>query len=801
MRKKNSKLLFLIVSLLILIIVLGFSGSLYVSFFNNNYVKSVIASHSVAGGEAVRKIEYAMRYGKPLTNFYGIEKMLTEIKQGSPMVVNVRIILPDGAVLYDINGIVEEQHIGSKLAHSADFHVTEEGEKYRIITGDSKYEVFLPIKDRQGWVGNLNITFDGNSITAQTTEYLHQTVQTIVIIALLAALCFIFVIYAVPLVSANGDLMTRRLIVLVLVVLSLAQVISGLYNILLFKNFYAEVARHNTAVTAKIIQKNVESIGSKGVDYRELYHIEDWLNQIIAAVPEIDSVYIKNSSTGVLYGTSRGNSSNEAVSQVAMPPEYAYEVPLLTDSTGQEYSLAVVLSSQYLESKIKLVALDALTLLLVSLFFMVEIALFLVWVLQRNVNNNGMQDQGTDFLIIRPLAYVFLISWGMSVSFIPVMMLDFDQPLLGLSKGVILGLPLSVEAFTSILSTMITGYLIDRQGWKPSFIYGLIIFGAGTLLSAFSWSEITFILSRGMTGIGYGFSWMSLRGLAAMAPSGEGRATAFAGLNAGIYAGINCGVVLGAMLTERVGFSKVFQISAVLVFVTGMLTYLFAKNVITCNSSGAVKAKETIKDTWDQLKAFGQDRYIVAFFLLVAIPSSICLMFLNYFIPIFAKSTHILSTAVGWAFLLYGLCIVYLGPFFAKFIGRKISLKKATVWSNIICITGLLIFSVIGSYAAAMLGVLLLGISSSIGLVARNNYLLSLDSVKRLGTGTTLSLYSVVSKLGQVIGPIIFGACTAFGMASGVGLVGVLLFILLGVFIFVTRNEGKGEQPKAGIKI
>ncbi len=791
MHMKNSKLLFLVVILLILVIVLSFSGGLYVSFFNNNYVKSVVASHSVAGGEVVRKIEYAMKYGKPLTSFYGIEKMLAEIKQSSSLVVNVRIILPDGSILYDIDGVAEGKHIGTNLMRSMDFRVTEEGEKYRIIADNGKYEVFLPIKDRQGWVGSLNITFDENSIMAQTDEYLNQTVRTLAIVALLAGMCFIFVIYVVPLVGENGELMTKRLMVLVLVVLGLSQVISGVSNILLFKNFYTEVARHNTAVTAKIIQKNIENIRSKGVDYRDFYRIEDWLQQIIEAVPEIDSVQIKSSATGVLYGT---------VTHPATSTEY--EIPLLTDSTGQEYSLAVVLSTQYIESKIKKMVLDALTVLLVSLFFMVEVTLFLVGIVHRKVNSNRLKEQGIDFLVVRPLAYVFFVSWAMSASFIPLMMLDLYQPLLGLSKGVILGLPVSMEAFMTILSTVVTGYLIDRWGWKPSFIYGLLIFTGGTLLSALAGDEKSFILSRAITGIGYGFSWMSLRGFAAMAPMGEEKTTAFAGLNAGIYAGINCGVVLGAMLAERVGFSKVFLFSAILMFLAGIVTYLFASNVIANQRSGAENEKQQVQDTWNELKGFCQDGYILAFFLFIAIPSSVCLMFLNYFIPVFAKNVHIASADIGWAFVLYGLCIVYLGPFFAKFIGSKISLKKAMVLSQIICIVGLVVFSVVGSYVAALFAVLLLGISSSIGLVAQNNYLLSLDSVKTLGAGTALSLYSVVTKFGQAIGPIIFGTFTTFGMASGVGLVGGLVFILLGIFIVLTRrNKGTGETLKVGVKI
>lgn len=801
MRIKDSRWLFLLASFLILVIVLGFSGNLYVSFLKSNYLKSVVASYSVAGGEAVRKIEYALKYGKSLDNFYGIEKMLTEIKQESALIVNVRIISPAGRVLYDTNGTVAGQNLGPKLVRLAEFRANEAGETYRIIEENSQYEVFLPIQDREQWVGNLNITFAEQHINAQITGYLHKTIAMIILIALLAAACFVLVIYVVPLVGATGQLMTRRLLVLLLVVLGLAQVFLGLNNILLFKSFYTDLARNNAGITAKIIQKNVDGIVSKGVAYSDLYHIEDWLNNIIKSVPEIAAIQIKTGSAATLYAATGPDNGNEAVSQAAAPAGYTYEIPLLADAAGRNYSLAVVLSARYIDNKIRNIALDAGTVLLVSLLFMVEVTLFLVRFLQQKLNAPAVPPQqgSTDFAIIRPLAFVFFISWAMSLSFIPVMMAGFYEPLFGLPPGVVLGLPVSAEALTTILSTIITGYFTDKRGWKPPFVSGLAVFGAGTLLSALAANEVSFILARCITGIGYGFSWMSIRGFAAMAPTGESKTAAFAGLNAGIYAGINCGVVLGAMLAEQIGFANVFYISSLLAFVTGLLTYRCAGNIIPDTTALDTSSKQSAATFWREVAAFARDRYILAFFLFIVIPSSICLMFLNYFLPVLAKSSQIPAADVGRAFLLYGLCVVYLGPFFAKFIGRQISLKAATILSNIICIAALFIFAATGGYYAAMLAVLLLGIASSIGLVAQNNYLLSLESVKLLGSGTALSLYSVVSKLGQVIGPIVFGGFIVFGMAGGVGIVGALLLVALLLFIVIARNEGKRKEIDAGV--
>lgn len=50
--------------------------------------------------ETERKIEYAVKYGKPLANFYGMQELLTEAAGYSSDIENVQILSPDGQILY-----------------------------------------------------------------------------------------------------------------------------------------------------------------------------------------------------------------------------------------------------------------------------------------------------------------------------------------------------------------------------------------------------------------------------------------------------------------------------------------------------------------------------------------------------------------------------------------------------------------------------------------------------------------------------------------------------------------------------
>jgi len=73
-KKLNTKILLLAVGLLV--VIMAFTGILNHMTFVDNYNKSLVNTYSVAGNELVRKIEYALKYGKSINNFYGMSDTL-----------------------------------------------------------------------------------------------------------------------------------------------------------------------------------------------------------------------------------------------------------------------------------------------------------------------------------------------------------------------------------------------------------------------------------------------------------------------------------------------------------------------------------------------------------------------------------------------------------------------------------------------------------------------------------------------------------------------------------------------------
>lgn len=794
MKESRTRLILTVSVLLLLVIVLGFTGALNISSYRANYTDSLAASYAVAGGNTVRNVEYAVKYGKPLDSFYGMEKLLAEIKDYSPNIENVRVSLVDGRITYDLNGRVSDESIPPELNQKLDYQSDGKEKPYLAILHADKYHVFLPINDRAGErIGNLEMIFDKQVIDSQVAPPLRKTLEYLLYIALITAICAVVCLYRVKVVEEGGMINRKLFFIVVLSVLGLAQLVYAYANFNMFKGIYVKMAEENTMLAARIIQKDVNSVVARGVPYSELYGIEEWMNHIIGSVKEIESISLSDKGQ-VLYRTGTGSGES------AEADSYSYSLPLQKDHTSgissASPSISIRLSERYIQNQTTNIALDAATVLVTSIFFMVEISIFLMLLLKRQMKTpkeRGLPASGTeppvsDIDIVRPLAFIFFLASSMAVSYIPVMMKQLYKPMFGLSEGVVLGLPISMEIFCIIISIIITGYLVDRKGWRMPLFVGLGLLAAGLLFSGLARDAFTFIAARGVAGLGYGFSWMAMRSFCSSAPTLEEKSAGLSSYNAGIFAGFNCGIVIGALLADRIGYAGVFFVALVGVALTTLFAWAFT-------AGSRVKPAEPVENRAGlSLMSFFTDRHVFLFFMMIIIPLAVCSMFMDYFFPLYGASIDLSSSNIGRGFLLYGLCVIYLGPILSGYLEKRLGAKSGTAISaGIICLA-LLLFASQGTLLTALFAILLLGLADSFGMVAQNNYFLTLPAAQRIGESTALAYFSTVRRLGQMAGPFIFGSLAVWGQVTSVGLIGIAAVIMLGFFILLARGSGKGTE-------
>jgi MFS family permease len=207
------------------------------------------------------------------------------------------------------------------------------------------------------------------------------------------------------------------------------------------------------------------------------------------------------------------------------------------------------------------------------------------------------------------------------------------------------------------IATLLAGYLMEQVGWKPIFLFGLVLFSIGCLLSGLANDAVLFIGARGLTGLGYGFSLMSLRGYVNTATNEKQRTSGLSGLFSGLYAGVNCGVIVGAMLADRIGFTQVFFTALTIVISVGIISIFVSKNVILqVSMRRSVHQLTRLKPS---IVRFLGNYKVLTFFGLIIIPTVVCSMFLDYYFPVYANERGISTSNVGRAFLMHGLLIVY----------------------------------------------------------------------------------------------------------------------------------------------
>lgn len=772
-------------SLALVAVVLLVSAFLNISAFRNNYAGSLVGSYSVVGGEAQRQIEYALRYGKSFENFANIEDILRQIPKIAPGVQAVNVALPDGRIIYNLDGAVAGQFLANTLRLKADFRTEANSAALKWTRHEDRYHAFLAIRERGGaWVGTLDLTIDGSDVDRLTSDYVRTSGGAMLMIALVTVLLMLVLLARVRVVDPAGEILQRRFAVLLVMVLSLAQLAYAAVNISLFRQAYPTIVADNARQGGEVIARTVDGVLRKGIALDDMSGVDEWLRKVLAATPQIERIDLRSASGAVLHSTDKVAAATERAGIKVAPPTAAHI---------QTPHVVLVPSATHLTDKIGELALDAATMLVISFFFMGEIVVFLVILLKKRValerlrqagEISGLRHAGGADGLVRPLAFLLLLAGSLSLSFVPVMMSELYQPLFGLSRLVVIALPISAEMFGAFLSALLVGHMIDVRGWRPAFMVGLLLFGAGTVLSGLSTSAPEFIAARALVGLGYGAAWMGMRGLVAAAATESSRARGFSVLNAGIYAGLSCGAVLGAMLAERVGFAYVFLIATVLIGVTLAFALLMLNNVL-------LERTEEPGHIAHRTRNFFSDLRVLALLLYVTIPAAAAAMFLNYYFPLYSQSLGVAQGDIGRAFLAYGICIIYIGPFLVTRLYKRLDAPAVMVLAGVIGVTGLAVFAMQPGFATAVVAVVLLGFAESLGLVSQNSYFVSLPAAFAFGRGKALSVFSAIKKIGQMVGPGALGLATTLGASPGVAIVAGVYLAGTAAFVVAYRKQDR----------
>jgi predicted MFS family arabinose efflux permease len=759
--------------LLLLICTQMMNGGLSLLSFEQQQLATVLSGYDTVGANLSAKLERALRLGKSLENFVGIEELLTEGARAGRDLDNVSVHKASGEVVASLQPAPVPSPPTVVPSEAGAMH------SHHLRAGGNHFLLF-PVLGGTSQGGFICLAFSEARLQEKRLSILVKSLKVLALCTAVAALLLVFGLKF----FANRPVERKRnpFAWLLFIVLACAQLVCSGYNFYLFQNDHLELIRGKSHTVARLLQQDIEALLQKGLQINTLVKIEQQLEATVDRVAELRSLAILDGSGQVLY---RGG-------ELAGPgDENPVEYLDLSGRQGPVGRLAIGLNVKVVKEAVRKIAFDSLTIVGLSLLFIMELILFLSATLFKGLVSPVEDQQGRPDLgsLARTAIFLFIFAASLCYSFIPLYMAELYRPWPGLSKELILGLPLALEMLGGGLVLIPVGWWIDKKGWHQPFIIGAFLAMVGTAFSGLTIVPLIFIAARLFAGIGYGMAWMAAQGYVLQRTELRYRARGISNVVAGIFSGIICGNGMGALIAERLGYRQVFLIGAAVMAVGLVFVLLFMRSAFQTPSP----APRTASGRLPLLRLLA-DPQALLLFACSLLPYSIGMVGLLYYItPIYLKGLATSQSDIGRVIMLFGLCMIFLAPRVSRLADRRQDKRFLVVGGGVLAGVSLLLFHFFGSFWIVPGAVFLFGVSVAISGASRNVVMLALPVAKELGASQVMGVYRSIDKLGQSLGAMVPAALMTFiDMRGAVMVMGGIYLLLTLLLAAGLRHYGDG---------
>ncbi|MDO5537368.1 MAG: hypothetical protein Q4F72_07565, partial [Desulfovibrionaceae bacterium] len=536
------------------IFVLLFSLCLYDALLYTSLKKEVWSSAQSSAQLVARHvcqdIESGMRFGKKLSKFSGLDKLLRHV--GTSSGLPVALVDPLG------------REIGAHGAFPADalnagFVMTEDIDL--LVRGDAGGRtVFVPINSIEGSThGYAAARVDSAPLNAALWGLFREqlVVQAAGAALGLVVLFLLFRVWGRGRDAHDAPCFTRKGHALAITVFVLVLTASGLFAMQRSGAYYTANLERDLDRTGLLLTDELNRLLLVGVSLDRMDNVGSYLSEIAAMHGNAVMLEIRDSRKGCLATTSTGG-------EELLTGERTYALLQKGGAHALQGGASCTLHIGFLRgpwlSRLWAMGLDMLTMVAIAVIFMLEI----LYCLTRGMDllqllaerrarvraaSAGVPEPGSvpdsreafaRSSLLRPLSFFMMFAIDMSVSFIPLRMAEL-LPAGAPSRDMLLGLPISAGMAMTGLAAMVCGTWVKRQGPRPPLMIGFVMVSLGCLGSMLAAEPWHFVLARGLAGAGYGFILVTSQACTV-------REGLLGDMFAGVYAGSLCGSAMGAML-------------------------------------------------------------------------------------------------------------------------------------------------------------------------------------------------------------------------------------------------------------
>ena len=784
----------LLLGLGVLLVTLGFNVLLSVSTLNSLATDMVLSGYRSGAERLGRDIERGMRFGKPLASFAGMEEMLAELGQSAAGMRRVVLTDARGRILYAQPAQEAADTAHPLLEAAIQAANTAEGPQASQKIADG-YRLTVPLRDK-ATVGWLVIDIDGKRIDAATDDFLRLSSLLLGAACLVAGLILagrLGLLTGQRAVGMSLSGMTRML----LVIIGTAQVLYACGTLALFDTYVKQAIRTKADILAEATGRDLEYLIHKGVDIASLRGKDQALEQLVAANNELAGASLRTAD-----GATIASAGNVPDASLTVEKSLNTYWPSRFRQKQEVLRLQLALQPHAITARISALALDLGASLLISFLLLLELSKLLGLIAQRTLPHDTAVAalEGTHrsraVQALRAAGFVFFLGYDMGISFIPLLARQLYEPLFGLGRDVVIGLPISAEMVSAGVALLFSGGFSLRYGWQKVFAAGTLAAAAGLMMGGMATSLHLLILGRVAAGFGFGLVLMAGQiGTLGKANAGAGLTSVFAG----IFSGSICGSAAGAMLADHISFQAVLGTAACTILLA-LFTVMLGKESEEEAAKSAAAQNAGTGTTPAQGHMFAgclqllQDPRMHLVLLLVGIPAAMCLTgFLHYLLPLRLANAHVDQSDIGRIFMLYGLCFITAGPLLGRWIDHRKDKSLFLTLTGLLSGITLLVAAKGTGMAGAAAAVITLGLAQCLAAPASMICVLTLASAQRLGREKTASVYRGLERMGQVAGPVVFGlAISVMSSATALLLMGSVICGLALLFHLLWRiNKAK----------
>ncbi|MBU1000937.1 MAG: MFS transporter [Proteobacteria bacterium] len=787
----------------VLILASGFNLLLHLSSLEKMWIETLSDGGRVVAADLRANIGRSVRYGKRLDKFVGMDSLLDEamsnLVRQDPRGKNVSANekTKDQAV-WRIDVIDD----GYKVLYSSD--PQREGQRVEGLVAVSSAKPFEtgtervvpePILDGNGQaVGAVLASFRKDAVSGVLKAMARDELIVGGFVFVIAAALFwlsLFLILprermrlAVALrfdflkPRAGGSVFPRKsLMRAMLVAVLVCQVAYAVYAANVYRNTLHDIVRGKVVAVSSILRDDLQYLLGKGVQLERLKRVEEAMVELLGSVSEADAMVVADKDGKVLF---QAGESGDAGRRGGMP----VRVSIQDEFGGAAGSIATYVPAEIFSTQLRNVALDSLTILVIALLFAMEIAVIVLGFFERAPKKGKSRRS---FAAVRPAGFLLLFGADSSLSFIPLHMKALHGTFFGLPQEMLIALPISVEMFCAGLMIAMSGSWIDRKGWRQPLLIGLGLCVAGFVASWGAQGAGSFIAARGLVGFGYGLALMAMQGFIVQYTDDDQRATGFSQLWAGVYAGSICGVAAGALVAQQVGYGPVFLFGAIILLLALGYSLTAMAGISSGDDAGAVVQRSDKPQLG--YGSFLLKPKVLLTLLLANIPAALAVIgLLNYFTPIYLSGEGVSQSNIGRIFMLNSIAIIMIAQWTGGHIDKTRDKRGWVALAGLVGAGSFLCFSVLHGVVAVMAAVVLLGFSSSIALSAIGAYILGLDESEQLGKGRATAVVASTYRVGQVLGPVVFGWLAVYDIRIALPIVGSVYLGLTLLYPLVVKR-------------